>query len=185
MPHCYFVNDYRQSEVAVIDSNPPERAEHGLPPLLIPALAGDDDDDDDNDGLAGAGRWTKPRARDRVEATPAVPGQGQLGGGTTAGGDGTLTGAGAGAGAGTGTDGRGPVVLCNFNRLHKIDPHTFGAWMEVSRNSWKVIKDAACSGSLGFLLLCSQTVGCSSSTFLTPNSLLSVRAQPAHPHGLA
>ncbi|CAN0424291.1 unnamed protein product, partial [Hapterophycus canaliculatus] len=24
-------------------------------------------------------------------------------------------------------------VLCNFNRLHKLDPHTFGAWMEVLR----------------------------------------------------
>lgn len=140
MPHCYFVNDYRQSEVAVIDSKPPDRADHGLPPLLptrapAPALAGDDKNDDG--GAGGADRWTNPRARDWGEAaTPAAPaGQTRVGGRAAAGREGALAGTGTGTGVGVGAGGctGSPVVLCNFNRLHKIDPHTFGAWMEVRR----------------------------------------------------
>lgn len=153
MPHCYFVNDYRQSELTVIDSKPPERADHGLPPLPTPALAGDDGNDDGGGGGGGAGvaRWAKSRARGRDEATSAVPGQRQRGGGASAGGgDGAAVGTGAAA-AEAGADDCSPVVLCNFNRLHKIDPHTFGAWMEVSSRQeqpqrdrgWLSKKDAA------------------------------------------
>lgn len=150
MPHCYFVNDYRQSELAVIDSNPPERADHGLPPLATQALAVDDGNDGGGTGVA---RWAKPRVRGRDEATCAAPGQRQCGGGATAGDDPSL--AGAGAGAGAEVDGCSPVVLCNFNRLHKVDPHTFGAWMEVSsKNCHSLIKRYLCPLSrLGVLLL--------------------------------
>lgn len=124
MPHCYFVNDYRQSELAVLDSKPPARADHGLPPLPTPALAAGDD----NNGGAGVRRWTHPRIRDRGGPASAAPGQRQRGGDRAAAG---RVGALAGTGREVGTDGCGPVVLCNFNRLHKIDPHTFGAWMQV------------------------------------------------------
>lgn len=44
--------------------------------------------------------------------------------------DGVRGGGNDGDGGGDGGSG-GAVVLCNFNRLHKIDPYTFGAWMEV------------------------------------------------------
>jgi protein O-GlcNAc transferase len=61
LPHCYFVNDYRQSELAkqAIEDPPPSRVEVGLP------------------------------------VDPNV------------------------------------TVLCNFNRLHKLDPATFELWMQV------------------------------------------------------
>jgi protein O-GlcNAc transferase len=60
LPHCYFVNDYRQSELAkqAIEDPPPARFEVGLP------------------------------------VDPTV------------------------------------IVLCNFNRLHKLDPATFQLWMK-------------------------------------------------------
>lgn len=154
MPHCYFVNDYRQSERVVIDSPAPDRAEHGLPPLLLPppppppVLRDDEGVDDplvvarrlDNERDKSVGKgardWTKtPRAHEgrsgggRCGATmPAVPRQQwHRGGNAVKEGVDVLEGVGRGSGGGGG----GGVVLCNFNRLHKIDPYTFGAWMEV------------------------------------------------------
>ena len=35
MPNCYFVNDYRQSETAVIDDPAPNRSDYGLPPQRV------------------------------------------------------------------------------------------------------------------------------------------------------
>lgn len=137
MPHCYFVNDYRQSERGVIDSPAPERADHGLPPPpppgAAPAAGGE------KDGSDGVRRGTTPVGRSGGgigRGGEDTSGRGTSGrGGRRRPGGGASTAAGGGLaedrGLGDGEEGCGPIVLCNFNRLHKIDPHTFGAWTEV------------------------------------------------------
>lgn len=85
MPYCYFVNDYRQSELAAISTLLPDRSDHGLPAIAATA-----------------------RDHERV-------------------------------GKSGGAGGEGGIVLCNFNRLHKIDPHTFGAWMKVGGPHGKIM----------------------------------------------
>lgn len=102
MPHCYFVNDYRQSELAVIESPPPSnRSQHGLP------QGGD------------ALREVRNGSRS-VNSSSSGSGSRERRGGKVAGGK-------------TEEEKGKGVVLCNFNRLHKIDPITFGAWMKVNR----------------------------------------------------
>lgn len=118
MPHCYFVNDYRQSALSVVDAPAPNRSDHGLP------IGGDvvlDGDDTTVGKVVGTNRASSGGWRGTGDEAPghgAGKHEAEEGGGERGGG-------GGGAGAG------GGIVLCNFNRLHKIDPHTFGAWMEV------------------------------------------------------
>lgn len=170
MPHCYFVNDYRQSERGVIDSPAPERADHGLslpPPTSRPLPPATEEDkkgggtltaaaaasraaplvrDGRDYGVGGRFGRASHRRRDgsdrggghngeRAAAWSPVPGRWQRGG---AGGRGAIKEQGALENASRERkeegDGR-RVVLCNFNRLHKLDPHTFGAWMEVSAHA--------------------------------------------------
>ena len=121
MPNCYFVNDYRQSETAVIDDPAPNRSDYGLPPqrAVFP------------------GNLDHP-VGDAVQATPVLPGGQRNNRDQTPKqeGEGEAQEGSGGGGGGGGDESRAAaggegVVLCNFNRLHKIDPHTFGAWMEV------------------------------------------------------
>ena len=117
MPNCYFVNDYRQSETAVIDDPAPNRSDYGLPPqrVVFPANR----DHSVGDALRAI-RLHSGGQRDHRDLPPTQEGgkdEQEASGGV---GDESRV---AGGGGG--------VVLCNFNRLHKIDPHTFGAWMEV------------------------------------------------------
>ncbi|CBJ28382.1 UDP-N-acetylglucosamine--peptide N-acetylglucosaminyltransferase, family GT41 [Ectocarpus siliculosus] len=166
MPHCYFVNDYRQSERGVIDSPAPERADHGLslpppPPWPLPPATEEDKEgggiltaaaaasgaaplvrDGRDYGVGGRSRRATHRRRDgggpggghngeRAAAWSPVPGRWRRGGGR-----GTMKEQGALENVSREREGEGDgrrVVLCNFNRLHKLDPHTFGAWMEVLR----------------------------------------------------
>lgn len=167
MPHCYFVNDYRQSERGVIDSPAPERADHGLslpppPPWPLPPATEEDKEGGGILTVAAATSGAAPLVRggrdygvgdrsrrathlrrgggvhngESAAAWPPVPGRWRRGGG--GGGRGVMKEQGAlenvsKAREGGGDGGR--VVLCNFNRLHKLDPHTFGAWMEVSAHA--------------------------------------------------
>ena len=113
MPHCYFVNDYQQSERGVLEGDVPSRAEHGLPP-----------GGDVYDAIARAGERGEPPRKGpaRLYRPDGVHEDGGVEREVGAGGQGT--------GVEVGSSASG-VVLCNFNRLHKIDPQTFGAWMEV------------------------------------------------------
>lgn len=117
MPNCYFVNDYRQSEMAVIDDPAPNRADHALPPKR--AVSPDSRGRPVGDALQAARLHSGGQRHNRDQA-PKQGGEEEAQQGGGGGGDENR-----GAGGGVG------VVLCNFNRLHKIDPHTFGAWMEV------------------------------------------------------
>eukprot|EP00904_Undaria_pinnatifida_P003604 jgi/Undpi1/13244/HiC_scaffold_8.g02906.m1 len=119
MPNCYFVNDYRQSEMAVMDAPAPNRADHALPPQR--AVSSDSRGRPVGDALQAA-RLHSGGQRDNRDQAPKQGGEEEAQQGGGGGGDENR-----GAGGGVG------VVLCNFNRLHKIDPHTFGAWMEVLR----------------------------------------------------
>lgn len=106
MPHCYFVNDYRQSGLAAIRSPAPVRSDYGLP-------SGGDEE-------RGSGDVADDR-RQRDDGEPGVWGHaGEQGSSVEQDQRQGLVGSGVDC-----------VVLCNFNRLHKIDPHTFAAWMEV------------------------------------------------------
>lgn len=100
MEHCYFVNDYRQSAVAVVQDAPPRRCDHGLPP-------GGDGDHGDN----GSDALVTARQHDIQSVRQEAAGLHERN---------------------DGKDASDAVVLCNFNRLHKIDPRTFSAWMEVT-----------------------------------------------------
>lgn len=143
MPHCYFVNDYRQSERVVVDSPTPDRADHGLSPLqLLPAELPVDDDYADARAAAAAAAAAGLFADEGREIRKGYQTGRRAGDG---GGGGITSGAVAGRRGhergGTAEEvlerrrreGKecGRVVLCNFNRLHKLDPHTFGAWMKV------------------------------------------------------
>lgn len=113
MPHCYFVNDYRQSERGVVEKAPVQsREEYGLPPggdvydLIAYSMS-------ERGEIFGEDWAICPRAG----VSEGVRG---------------VRGAGDGAKFGEAVrEGGSDVVLCNFNRLHKIDPYTFDAWMEV------------------------------------------------------
>ncbi|CAM9502715.1 unnamed protein product [Ectocarpus fasciculatus] len=158
MPHCYFVNDYRQSERAVIESPAPDRADHGLS-LPPPAAT---EEDKEGGGILTSAAGAAPLVRsgrdygvgdrsrrasrrhrggDRHNGEGAVawspvPGRWRRGGGGGGGGRkpvGEHGALGKVSREREGEGGGGRVVLCNFNRLHKLDPHTFGAWMEVLR----------------------------------------------------
>ncbi|CAB1106042.1 GT41 [Ectocarpus sp. CCAP 1310/34] len=169
LPHCYFVNDYRQSERGVIYSPAPDRADHGLslppsPRWPLPLATKEDREgggilsaaaatsgaaplvkDGRDDGVGGRSRRASHRRRDgsgrggghngeRAAAWSPVPGRWRRGG--ARGGWGAMKGRGALENVSREREGEGDgrrVVLCNFNRLHKLDPHTFGAWMEVLR----------------------------------------------------
>lgn len=106
MPHCYFVNDYRQSERDVVEGAPVQsREEYGLPP------GGDVYDVIDcsmsESGEISGEDWGYCSRAGVSEGVRGVHVAGDVG------------------------EGKRNVVLCNFNRLHKIDPYTFDAWMEV------------------------------------------------------
>ncbi|CAM9288553.1 unnamed protein product, partial [Laminaria digitata] len=129
MPHCYFVNDYRQSETAVIDDPAPNRSDHGLPPQRVVFPDNRENHPVGDDALQENRVHSDGQRDHHKKKTP-----------TQEGGEDAREGSGGGGGGGGGGDeggraagGSGGVVLCNFNRLHKIDPHTFGAWMEVLR----------------------------------------------------
>lgn len=113
MPHCYFVNDYRQSERAVVEEAPVQsREEYGLPPggdvydVIACSMS-------ESGEIFGEDWGCCSRA-----------GVSEGGGGVQVAGD-------VGRFGEAVREGRRNVVLCNFNRLHKIDPYIFDAWMEV------------------------------------------------------